>query len=889
MKSNKELVYDFIKRYSGSHTAHENSGVSTLYLAEELGMQRTNISSILNQLVNEGLIEKNNGRPVLYYLKNDDNMQETDTSCFKNFIGYDSSLRNAVQLAKAAILYPQKSLHTLIVGPAGSGKSFFVQLMVQFAKDNGIIKEDAEFIKFNCKNYVDDEKQMVQMLFGEKSEGFENYFDRAQSNILFIDHVDLLPSYIRNKLFGYIENQKYYYLNSKIPQHKDVQLICTCSDDVNKMVLEHYSHKIPVRINLPSLRARSLKERFQLIQHFFMLESLRIQKRVEINSEILRCLMMYDCPLDVKQLRGDIQMGCANAFVREFQISEEKMNIYMSDFDNYVRKGFLNYPEFRNEVEKIIPDNYSYSFSGSNMETNEMVESQLKKANIYDTLMDKIRELKKRGISENDIGMILNVELESIFKLYKSQIPKEIVNKEQLSKLVDSRIINLVESFLKEASLRFNAEYPVSVFYGLCLHLNSTIERMHSGQSISSNQITGIIEKHKEEYSFSLQFSLKLEEEMNVKLPIEEVVFITMFICEQITDNEKINRPSVLIAMHGENTASSIAEVVNALGQANNTDSYDLFLDKNSQEAYEELKKKIESIDHGKGVIVIYDMGSIKTMCDLISQETNIKIRLICMPVTLIALSCSRKATVEEDIDKLAEDIMEDVKFTMEDTDINPAKKCIITLCNTGEGGAKQLKEYIEKYTDCSYQEIIALPASDRNGLINQINNIRVHYNIQAIVGTFDPKLYGIPFISISKVLEAKPLQLKQVLQFKDVSANEIDYKAIYEYLDEQLEYIDVKKVEKILPKVMKEIREAVDEDLSTDQELGLLVHIACAINRISAKEKLPINMQKEIIFNKYETLCKAILKIFRQLERAFEIIFSDDEIAHVVAIIKKI
>jgi len=119
MKSKKETVYDFIKQSTDSGKPLE--GVSTQYLARRLEMQRSNVSSILNELVKEGAIEKTDGRPVLYRIPSV-SAAGTEKSCFSELIGNAGSLKGAVQLAKAAILYPGYSLPVLITGPEGSGK-----------------------------------------------------------------------------------------------------------------------------------------------------------------------------------------------------------------------------------------------------------------------------------------------------------------------------------------------------------------------------------------------------------------------------------------------------------------------------------------------------------------------------------------------------------------------------------------------------------------------------------------------------------------------------------------------------------------------------------------------------------------------------------------------
>jgi transcriptional regulatory protein LevR len=213
----------------------------------------------------------------------------------------------------------------------------------------------------------------------------------------------------------------------------------------------------------------------------------------------------------------------------------------------------------------------------------------------------------------------------------------------------------------------------------------------------------------------------------------------------------------------------------------------------------------------------------------------------------------------------------------------------IITLCSTGEGGAQQIKSYLQKYLKFSENNIIPLAISDKAKLLSEVTRIQKDHTIQCLVGTYDPKISGIPFIPISKIFESDPNQLEAILSNSELDDKIFNTKAIYDYLDEQLEYVDVKKIKKILPYVMREINQIVGGELSQDQKLGLFIHIACSINRLLAKDKLPVNLQKDLIMSKYSALFKEVLKRFKALERAFGVIFSDDEIANVVSIIKKL
>ena len=59
-----------------------------------------------------------------------------------------------IQQAKAAIFYPPKGLHTLILGETGVGKSMFAEAMYRFAKESQILSENSPFVRFNCADYA---------------------------------------------------------------------------------------------------------------------------------------------------------------------------------------------------------------------------------------------------------------------------------------------------------------------------------------------------------------------------------------------------------------------------------------------------------------------------------------------------------------------------------------------------------------------------------------------------------------------------------------------------------------------------------------------------------------------------------------------------------------
>ena len=871
MKKNKTKIYDFIKLHSAKE---EKGGVSTQYIAEALNMQRTNVSSILSSLVDEGKIDKTNGRPVLYYIN--DNSGGTSNNCFMNLIGYNGSLKRAVQLAMAAVLYPQKSLNVVIIGAKGTGKSFLAMLMHKFAIQSGVLLPDSKFIVFDCRNYIDNEQLAINEFFGDSNN--EGCFVAANQGVLYIDNAQYLSSKVRSLVISHTEEERAGELERK---QSEPIVIVSC-DNKNSMAYDDFATKFPIFIELPTLSERPLRERMEMIQSFLTLEAARIKHTLNINAELLRCLLLYECEANCRQLKTDIKIGCANAYLREHK-SNDKFQLFISDFGNHVRKGFLKYKTYREEIEKIIPSNYSYSFSETSMKMSSLDKEKLKGNNIYDELDRKALSLAARGLEENEIDLLLSTEVENMFRRYQNELTREVTNKEQISMLVDKRIINLVEVFLDEASIKLGRNFSDSVFYGLCLHLNSILSSQSTSNKIAPKQISDILENYKSEYLLSMELSLKLRQIFDIELPIEEVILITMFISCQTPISDTSNKPVILFAFYGGDVAASITKTIVGLTHLENVFSFELTIKKDMEEIYTSLKQYISKIERGKGIIVVYDSSLLPEMLASIEEELNIVIRWLPIPITTIGIELARKAAIDENVDIVYQNVIKNMDiYGMK------RKKIIVTLCTTGKGGAEELKRYIVRYGKLEDVDIIPLAISDRDALREEFVNMMRVGSIHCVVGTFDPKLFSLPFISISEVFSPPKDRLPSLLQLNGEAKKGIDYDEVFDYLGEQLEYTNIDKLKKLLPQFLLGINERICE-LSLDSEVGLFIHISCCIDQLLGHMPAPSNIRKEMIISKHYRQFKEVLKLVKPIEKAFDIIFNDDEIANILTIIYKL
>ncbi len=881
MKSNKERLYYYMQEMT-SKSGSDFKGFTTQQLADALKMQRTNLSALLNVLVTEKKVDKINGRPVTYKLAEKMSLHEENT-CFANLIGYKTTLKNAIQLAKAAILYPEEPLVTLISGQKGVGKSFFASLMVEYAKSQNIIKASAPYVKFNCSYYEGHEEDLIVQLFGKNEHDQECALHRALDGAIFIDHIECLSAKAKNRLFTLIENRRML----KCPV-----IICAVNADGVQVHDEVLFSKFPVMINLPSFEQRSLDERLQLVQKFFVDEAIKMKKEIKINSELLRCFLLYYCEGNIKQLKSDIRIGCANAYVRIIQNQDEKIYVYMNDCPSYVRKGFLFYKDHRDEVESLIPHNFAYTFGRGEIRKsvgfNEPQENTL-----YDTIEKKARTLRERGVEEEDISTVISADVEVEISRYTRKFDSGDVNRDSLAKIVDKEIIEEVDALLRSASQKFNRVYSSSTFSGLCLYVSNLVQRTGKAQQLSSDKIMEIINDHKDEYALCLQFSERIEKRYNsVEVGIDDVIMMTMFLCQRDIGTKK-RRPVLLIAMHGR-VASSIANVINAFVKTNKAYAYDLLLDKDMNEAYEELKQICRQIDQGLGILLMYDMGSIKKMMESIAQETGILIKMIELPSTLIALDAMFRLTETEDINEAYYNIINNqysLIGTIQDTYNRNAKstsKVIVTLCMTGKGTALQMKKYLENNVVFDANTtIVPLAVSDKDVLYDAISQIMEKSSIQCLIGTYNPKFYGIPFISIATLFETPVEKLPMLMELeRDETVSEIDYNQMYEYLSEQLDNVDINKLKRHLRPAVIKIKHLVN-DTSPELEVGLFVHIACSIGRMINHEPMPINVKKDQILNRNKTLYNDLKDILSPMEKAMGVKFTDDELAIIIEIIK--
>ena len=864
MKLNKkEKVYEFIAAYSSEYKHDEYPKFTTNFLSQKLGMQRTNLSSILNQLVKEGKLMKENGRPVLYQFID---LAADGEYLLQELIGYDQSLKEAVAIAKAAILYPEGKPMILIKAEKGSGVKYFAQKVFQFAVKSGVVKNSTMLLLFDCHAYKENEAYGKKVLFGDQEK--EGLLDQSQNGMLLIQNIDLLPGYEQEMIFSW--------------KHRGIILFHTDTDEKKQNRVKSLEH-MDYTLYIPSLKERTMEERFQLVQKFFQEEARNLKRNIEVDSSILNALLLYDVRENIRGLKTDIHTGCANCYVRTRKSRNRFIEIQLADFPIDVRKGVLYYRVRKEEVDAFISKDYKYAFTDATMLKKQKRQEEQEAKSIYQSLDHRKKELKKQHITEEEVDAVVSTELYSNFAKYCQELSKKVQSRKDLEKFVSDKLIYHVEEFLKLAGQTLEQTFDEKMLFVICLHMNSCFVRVTTKQRISNEEIQQLVVTYPYEYQLSKDFIKSMEQEFGIHLNVDEIMFLMLFLIQN--KREVIQRVVTLVAMHGSTAATSIAETANAMANESTTYAYDLALDKDIKAAYDELKQMVISIHQGKGILLIYDMGSIRTMAESIAIETGIPIEFLEVPITLLCIAGSNQASEDKDLNDISQYLQMNFEHIQHVRDNR--NKNILVLLSSAAGNITLARHHIDRNMEWKDMEVVSIISEDMNDIYNQIGRISRKGKITGIIGDSDPGLAQYPFTTISHLLEMEKIKVEELWAEPEEALN-TGVSEAFEYLKDQFTQIDMDKMEIYLMNFIHQLEYVLDMTLNEDQQIGLIIHIVCLIDRINHDYTPSINFIASDIMKEHKELVMQVKKLLEPMEHEFHVYINDAEIATIISIIRK-
>lgn len=876
----------------------KNRGITASELSEYINLDRTNVSRYLNKLYKENRVDKMEGRPVIYSISNiNDNSRDLvskegnikDEDSLEKLVGSKLSLEVPIQQAKAAILYPPHGLHTLILGETGVGKSMFAEHMYLFGKESGSISKEATFVRFNCADYADNPQLVIAQIFGVKKGAYTGadkdrvgLLKKADNGVLFLDEIHRLSPQAQEMLFTYIDKGSFRPLgDTEGMEYSTARIIAATTEDPSSFMLKTFTRRIPMIITLPSLKERTIEERYYLLEQFIKLELSRLKTNIYFDKDVIISFLLYDCPNNIGQLKSDIQLSCAKAFLNYKTNIKNIILVEQGDIHTRVKKGIMKLKDNRKDIDKLLDDKgdllkFSYM---DNVNTN-VEEKDEQNTCFYDSIEKKYIQLKNKGIEEKEISGILNVDIDKYFKRYIEQL-KGQYRKDEITKIVDISVVNIVEEILKLASTKLHKEYDEKVYFGLALHLQGVLERIKKGTKIYNPKLGLIKNQYAKEFYVSMECAKIIEDTFSLNIPLDEIGYLTMFIATKSDEiNEKdIRRVRVMVIMHGKSTAYSMVDVANTLIGEDFIIALDMPLNMKAEDMYLRVKRKAREINEGMGILFLVDMGSLTNFGEMINEETGIEIKTVDMTSTLVAIEGGRKALSGKSLDEIYKSCLQVSRDSVIEKKLvySIRKNIIITACFTGEGSAEKLKHIINEKIKGDIK-IISLNILDREDFLSKVDELDKEFNIVAIVGTVNISVNNIPFIEATSILADNGIErLNKLLDYEE------DYKKIAKSIDSQIVNIDGIRLVSLIRTAILEIEERLELIIPHEVEVGVIIHMCFLIEK-TIKGVKGINFEQ---LNEYRKLHSKEFIMIKQSLRKIEIMYNinigDNQLAFIV------
>jgi Transcriptional regulators containing an AAA-type ATPase domain and a DNA-binding domain len=204
-------------------------------------------------------------------------------------------------------------------------------------------------ITFNCADYVDNPQLLMSLLFGYEKGAFtganstkEGIIKQAEHGILFLDEVHRLPPQAQEMLFQVIDNQTYRRLGQVTPNTiGHILFVMATTEDISSALLRTFTRRIPVSVNLPDLDDRFPTEKLDYIYLFFKAEAKQIGSSLLVDKSVIEALLNYKTPSNLGQLKVDIKLTCAKAYMKENGVLENKISITFNDLPEKTIKSYF--------------------------------------------------------------------------------------------------------------------------------------------------------------------------------------------------------------------------------------------------------------------------------------------------------------------------------------------------------------------------------------------------------------------------------------------------------------------------------------------------------------------------------------------------------------------
>ena len=822
-------------------------------------MQRNTASHYLNQLVAQDVLVKINTRPVYFFHKAtfcqqffplsrseyasmvellaESDRQPEQADHFSLLTGHDGSLRKPIEQMKTALFYPNGGLPLLIVGDSGTGKSYMAELMHEFAIAQGLLPPDAPFVSFNCAQYASNPELLAANLFGYVKGAFTGAqgdkagaFEAANGGVLFLDEVHRLDAQGQEKLFTWLDRKEIYRLGETAQGMPiSLRLVFATTEDIHSTFLTTFIRRIPILVSLPDLQTRSRHEKEALTLQFFWQEARTLAARLQLTPRLLQVLTHYVYRGNVGELKNVIKYAVASAWARA--PGSEKLNVTLHDLPENIMAATpaLSEPMGHEEPLLIEPQtSLVWLLRARDPVQGLIYDTQCRVLALYEAVLSKKRLWEEAQKSMGE-------EIETLFD-------RLIFDNHDTQSSHMLLITHQVREEFYRLEKRFNIQFNGNCIYALSHYL---IHRSRQAQSTMSNEKSRQLEDFlAQKYPLLYRFCEEILAALALKLDIEPRRIDLLLLVLWLQKNGAISQQQVtraIILAHGYATASSIANVANRLLKSQLFESFDMPLDVTPEAIANQVMAYIESHALASGLVILVDMGSLNAIHSHFNRRLTTPMAIINNVSTGMAMYVGERILLGDMLEDIVREIRGDLAIEHQLYYPQADKpRAILTTCATGLGAAANLSALLK----ASIPEALGIDivACDVETLADPARRqpMLSRYEVLAIVGTLDPQLADLPWISLDSLISgegSRPLMrifgelatAEQVSEINNLILKNFSLRRVIE----SVTILDTGKVINQVEQFLLRYEHLAGCDVPNDRKVALYVHISCLIERL--------------------------------------------------------
>lgn len=891
----------------------KQSGIVTEDIVKKFNLSRTQASRLLNDLVKSDNLIKINSRPVIFLPKNRINdaigptkksiyesVDELSNECkllkqeivFNSIIGHESSLKEAIEQIKTAVLYPNDGLTIMLTGESGVGKTFLAKVIYKYSVSSNILQKNAPYNVLNCAQYYNNPELLSSILFGHvkgaytgANESRVGLIEKSDGGILFLDEVHRLNSEGQEKLFTFMDTGTFSRIGENgVTRSAKVRLVFATTESLSEF-LQTFLRRIPINIYVPNIEERGTIEKRKIIEHFIYEESKVLGLPIEITQITLNTILKIKFKGNIGECKNVIKYACGRAYAKNQKrngnifvtLQDLPRNIYIENVDIF---------QFQSAKSKSIvfsPKQFNIETSDEENQRNIIYQSFIKCLDYFNKLEKK--EITKEIFSEKSSNLMIRLMDNLVFS-----------NNDENKNVLMELIISIMQDIFRNLEVNNNIKYDgnnVLAFSSYLYLKDESYQLSDEYKTLQSKLLTYLKKENYKEYSIVNKVSTLIANRLDMYLNNVDIIIMIIFIKSTVI-RMKSNKVNAMIIAHGYATASSMANVCNRMLGKNVFTAIDMPIDATIADVSNQMSRYLEGDRIKNGLVVLFDMGSLNLIYEDLKSKINSPMLFIDQMSTISALEVGNLLMQGKTIEDIAEIMDEEIKPNIQL--YYPQKNreyAIVSSCFTGIGTAIKIQHLLSeslmgivdvKIIPHDYDSLVSM--GDKDPLFKM-------YDVLAIVGTANPNVNGVDFILLEDIISGKGeddvfrifSKVVESEKIKNINDSIIKNFSLIRVID-SLTILDSKKIIERIEEGINAIENNQKKKLPNDKKIALYVHLSCMIERLVRQAEIEEYTDMNLLIKNHHSEVKLIKNAFSVLEKSYSVQISISEIGYIYNII---